>query len=100
VVLIRFCLKAASFFIAVEDKKGAEFITKGAPRIANILKFVRGKNSLLKQRYEQERLGWDLYYDVLSTLEEALNNNDHFALKLGKKAKNIIRHCSIPTTSA
>ncbi len=100
VVLIHFCLKAASFFIAGEDEQGAEFITKGTPRIANCLKFVRGNNSLLKQSYDKERRGWDLYYDVLSTLEEALENNDHFALELGRKAKKIIRQCSIPIKSA
>jgi len=37
---------------------------------------------------------------VLSTLEEALENNDHFALELGRKAKKIIRQCSIPIKSA
>ncbi|MBW2566682.1 MAG: hypothetical protein JRE24_07335, partial [Deltaproteobacteria bacterium] len=45
--------------------------------------------------YVKERRGWDLYYDTLSVLEDALNENDPFALDLRHQAKLIIGECSV-----
>jgi hypothetical protein len=95
VTYLRFGLKAASLFAAGEEKKGLEFIKIGAKRIMNALDFVHGENSMLKQRYEKERLSWNLYYDILSAVEDALKNNDSFALELRKKAESIIYQCYV-----
>ncbi len=95
VVYLRFGLKAASFFAAGKEDKGLEFIKIGAKRIMNALDFIRGENSVLKKYYEKERLGWSLYYDTLSAIEDALKNGDHFALELCKEAKSIISRCFI-----
>jgi hypothetical protein len=95
VVLLRFCLRAASFFSAGKDKQGIEFVTMGASRIQNSLSFVAGKNSLLRQSYDRERLGWNLYYDVLAALEDGLKRDDHIATELRKKAKEIVGRCLI-----
>jgi len=95
VTYLRFGLKAASFFAAGEKDHGLEFIKIGAKRIMNALDFVHGENSMLKQRYEKERLGWNLYYDILSVVEDALKNNDSFALELRKKAETIIYQCYV-----
>ncbi|MFH1624630.1 MAG: hypothetical protein ABID54_05675 [Pseudomonadota bacterium] len=90
VVYLRFSLKAASFFVMGGGEQGVEFVTEGSRRIANALDFVRGEKSAMKQRYEEERLGWDLYYDVLSAVEKALDKKDSFALELCRKAEKII----------
>ena len=90
VVYLRFALKAASFFSEGQDEQGLEFISHGAKRIATALQFVQGEDSPLKHQYVTERRGWDLYYDTLSALENALTENDHFALDLRQKAKLII----------
>lgn len=95
VVSLRFCLKAASFFTAGKVEKGLELITMGAPRIKDSLSFVDEKNNRLKQNYEKERLGWDLYYDVLDEIEKGLKEEDDFALKLRNKARDIVRQCLI-----
>jgi len=95
VVFLRFCLGAASFFIAGEDEQGVEFVTMGASRIRNSLNFVSGKNSLLRQSYDRERLGWNLYYDVLEAVEDGLKNGDPFALALRRKARDLVRRCLI-----
>jgi hypothetical protein len=50
---------------------------------------------MLKQHYKKECLGWNLYYDTLSALEDALKNGDGFALKLREKAEGIIEKCSV-----
>lgn len=95
VVYLRFGLKAASFFAEGKEKQGLEFVKMGAKRIMAALGFTGGENSALKQCYEKERLGWNLYYDTLSAIEDALINGDGFALELCKKAESIIDQCSI-----
>jgi hypothetical protein len=94
-VYLRFALKAASFFAGGKDEQGLEFISHGAKRIATALEFVQGEDSPLKRQYVKERRGWDLYYDTLSVLEDALNQNDHFALDLRHKAKQFIGACLV-----
>lgn len=95
VVFLRFCLRAASFFIAGEDEQGVKFVKMGASRVQNSLNFVSGKNSLLRQSYDRERLGWNLYYDVLEAVEDGLKNSDPFALALRRKARDIVGRCLI-----
>jgi len=95
VLYLRFALKAASLFAAHQEEQGREFVTIGARRISNALDFVRGEKSPLTQQYKKERLGWDLYYDTLSAIEDALKNGDSFALELRKKAEGIINQCAI-----
>jgi hypothetical protein len=95
VVYLRFALKAASFFAGGQDEQGLGFITAGARRITTALEFVQGEDSLLEHQYVKERRGWDLYYDTLSALEDALNKNDDYALDLRDKAKQIIGECSV-----
>jgi hypothetical protein len=95
VVYLRFVLKAASFFTASQDEEGLEFITIGAQRISKALDFVRGEDSPIKQQYEKEKLGWSLYYDILSSIERALANDDGFAQELRRRAKKIINQCAV-----
>jgi hypothetical protein len=90
VTYLRFGLKAASFFTSGEKDHGLEFIKIGAKRISNALDFVHGKNSLLKQCYEKEQNSWNLFYDTLSAVKDALKNNDSFAMELRKKAESVI----------
>jgi hypothetical protein len=92
---LRFGLKAASFFAAGEKVQGLEFIKIGAKRIMKALDFIHGENSMLKQHYERERIGWNLYYDTLSAVEDALKNGEDFAQDLRKKAESIIYQCSV-----
>lgn len=95
VVYLRFGFRAADFFASEQEKAGVEFVKVGAKRIAEAVDFVSDKNSPLKEQYERERVGWDLYYDTLSAVEEALNRGDGFAMELQKRAKGIIAQCLI-----
>jgi hypothetical protein len=99
VVYLRFGLKAASFFSAGEADQGLEFIQTGAHRLTRAFEFVRGKNSPLKQQYERERSGWDLYYEILCHAESSLKKNDLFTLKLRRKAQSIVNQCCLHPTS-
>ena len=100
VVYLRFAFKTAFFFDQGKKEQGVEFVQTGAKRIMGALKFVEGANSLLKQQYERERLGWDLYYDTLSAVGDGLNDGDAFALELQTRAKSIVNDCAIRHGSA
>ncbi|MBW1697016.1 MAG: hypothetical protein JRH18_13285 [Deltaproteobacteria bacterium] len=91
VVMLRFALKAASFFTAGKNKEGGDFVTNGAFRIKNALDFIR--NGGLKQHYEREQRGWNLYYDTLEALREALKREDEFAVRLKQKTRAILDQC-------
>ena len=99
VVFLRFAFKAASFFEEGKDEKGLEFIKTGVKRIMNALDFVSGENSLLKEHYQKELLGWNLYYDTLSAIEDGLSKGDGFALDLKRKAQNIVDQCAVSSGS-
>jgi hypothetical protein len=100
VVYLRLALKAASFFAMGKDKEGLELIRIGAGRIPKVVNLTQGSAGLLKQQYEKERMGWDVYYDVLSHAESALGNEDAFAVDLRRKAQEIIKQCWLGSPSA
>ncbi|MDY6861570.1 MAG: hypothetical protein SV062_01105 [Thermodesulfobacteriota bacterium] len=90
---LRFALKAASFFMDGQADLCVKFVKSGVERITRALDFIRGENSMLKKLCHRERLGWDLYYDILSAVEEGLKNEDAFAKELLGKAKDILGQC-------
>jgi hypothetical protein len=95
VALLRFSLRAALLFRENQMEKGLELVTIGAQQILKAFKFIRGENSELKRQYDNERRGWNVYYDTLDAVEQALKNKDPFALGLQQKAKIIIRKCAV-----
>jgi hypothetical protein len=97
VVYLRFAFKAASFFAQGDKTEGIRFIKDGAARLRNALDFARGETSLLKKTYVQERVGWDLFYEILAAVEDAIAKKEDFALDLQKRARAIINSCAIST---
>jgi len=95
VAYLRFCLKATSFFSSGKEQQGNEFLREGARRIRQALKYVNGEENMLKNTYEKERFGWNLFYDTLSAVVDALKDEDPFALDLVNRAKSIINQCAL-----
>lgn len=95
VTLLRFVLKAATLFMEGKEGQGIEFIRTGAGRINAALNFTDGKKSLLRQKYEEERTGWNMFYDTLLAVEDGLRKGDNFAYNLQKRAESIINSCLI-----
>jgi hypothetical protein len=95
VVYLRFALKAAALFADHRVDQGIELIKSGARRITEALDFVDGTPSMLARQYEKERLGWNLYYDTLTAIEDALKREDRFAQGLQNKARSIIDGCML-----
>ena len=95
VAIMRFALKAATLFAEKEMDKGLELVTNGTQRFAEALEFTRGKASRLQKQYEEERRGWDLYYDILDAVAQAIQSKDPFALQLQQKARDIVKECKV-----
>jgi hypothetical protein len=95
VVHLRFALKAATLLRDNQTPKGLELVKSGAQRISKALEFVQGETSALGTQYEKERHGWNLYYDILDAVEEAIEKKDPFAVELKKKAQVIIQECAV-----
>ena len=93
VVMLRFALKAASFFADGKKSQGVDFVLNGAGRLKDAFDFIRKENGLLKRQYETERSGWDLYYDTLMALGQALRKGDGFAAGLKERTEQIICQC-------
>mgnify|MGYP001092058651 CR=1 FL=1 len=84
VVMMRFCMKAAGFFLAGEHEKGTEFIMASHPRLTRAMAFVRDE---LSDQYELERKGWNQFYDLLDEVQQ------NSALRV--KATGIIDGCRV-----
>jgi hypothetical protein len=95
VMHLRFALRAAALFRDNKTQKGLELVRSGAQRLSKALEFVQGENSALRTQYEKERRGWNLYYDILEVLEEALAKKDPFAIALQQKARAIVQECAV-----
>ena len=95
VTLLRFALKAAHFFEQKQISRGEEFIQIGSRRLDQALSFIAGTPSPLKKQLDQERQGWQLYYDVLDALEAHLQKNDPRAIALKKHFQTILNRVHI-----
>jgi hypothetical protein len=99
VVYLRLALRAASFFAKHSEEgdwQGREFVTMGARRLQAVLgKVTTGSPNSLVEQYQREQRGWELYYDILDVLENALQQNDTFAFELQQKAQNLVESCRI-----
>jgi hypothetical protein len=89
VVYLRFALKAMTFFQKGKRDESVEFIKNGAKRISEALNFV---SEDLVSIYQQEHLGWELYYNVLEACQIAMNKNDDYIVKLKNHAQKVIKN--------
>ncbi|MCJ7625297.1 MAG: hypothetical protein MUO76_17505 [Anaerolineaceae bacterium] len=87
---LRFGLKAASLFDRGEVENGLAFVHLGARRISRALAFINRESGQLRDVYERERVGWEMYYEVLSAAETALSKGDTFMLSLRERATEIV----------
>jgi len=98
---LRLALKAAEFFAAKEDDseyKGFALVETGTRRLrASIREVSMGDGNGLKERYEREQKVWNLYYDILDKIENALKEEDQFAIELRERAKKLVLNARVIT---
>lgn len=95
VTSLRFALKAAALFEAGAHQEAQELIKIGVPRLVETLAYIDGETSELAQDYEVEQREWQVFYDVLDALEEAIAQGEPIAIGFQEKAIAIIQSCHV-----
>jgi hypothetical protein len=90
VTYLRFALRSLRFFAEGEYSNGDAFTEEGAARIGDAIRFVSGTQSSLVRQLDEERAAWELFYDALDAIEEALADGDRFVLELTEKARGLL----------
>lgn len=88
VAYLRFALKADQFLQKENGEEALAFIKNGVKRIGDTLKFISDDLSSI---YENERAGWELYYNILEACQNASNTNDDFINNLKARAQKLIK---------
>jgi hypothetical protein len=96
---LRLALKAADLFATKKEEneyKGFAIVETGPRRLrASIREVSIGDENGLKQRYEREKKAWDIYYDILDQVENALRKGDQFAIELRERAKKLVHNAGV-----
>lgn len=98
VALLRFSLKVATLFHKGQSETAMDFMRTGIPQLQDGLTFTEdheGQPSDLQQTYQQERQGWQLFYECLSGVEKALAAGEDWALAVKTAAKTIVSNCRV-----
>jgi hypothetical protein len=95
VTCIRFALRALGFFDAGEVERGNDFVRTGGRRLGRAIDFAFGPRGELERCYQEERSGWDLFYDILDGLQRGLVRRDARALELKARAGEIMDGCRV-----
>jgi hypothetical protein len=90
VVYLRLALKAAALFASGDAEEGAELLRLGADQLGPMVKAVADEPQPLLTDCLREKAGWDIYYDVLDAVENALSEGDEFALNLQRQVREMI----------
>ena len=90
---MRFALKVMSLFDEGKTAEALEFVASGAKRISAAIDFSTGVTSGLKTQYQNERRSWKLFYDALAAIEDSIQAENPFGLKLKQRAVNIVNRC-------
>lgn len=98
VVYLRFSLKLAFLLnqgTKEKDREGLEFALSGVRRLHETIQKLTADTNPLIDQFNNEKKGWDLFYDALDNTETGINKGDQFTLELKKKASAIIDNCRI-----
>ena len=95
VVFLRLALKGAMFFRRGKGPEGVDFLDMGTKRLHKIIRDLVSAPGRLKERYLEEKRGWDIFYDLLDAVEEGLSREDPFAVDLREKVKNLIQETEL-----
>ncbi|MBW1732920.1 MAG: hypothetical protein JRJ71_00775 [Deltaproteobacteria bacterium] len=97
-VYLRLALKLMEIFASgkpSEMGEGLKLLNLAVDRLEGLMRdLTRAPNPLI-HRYGEEKEGWDMFYQVLDCLEEALAQDDAFAGGLKKRAGELVGGCLI-----
>ena len=91
VVMLRFLLKGLELSRTRSPEETKTFLQIGVERLEKTIKFVSGKPSPMEKQLNREQKSWHHYYDLLQLLKGKIAAGDPFALKLQRKARQILQ---------
>jgi hypothetical protein len=94
-VLLRFCMKTADLFESGETQLASDFMLQSFERLQKSIEFAYGKENLLQKSYNDDRIGWDLYYDILDGIEDSKEINSIKRMAIQINAARICAGCRI-----
>ena len=94
VVALRMALEAATFFEKEDSSEGDAFLKLGIQRVDETIALL-SDDDYLSQCFQDEKRGWDDYYDILDAIEKGLGEREEFALSLESKARTLIQNFKI-----
>jgi hypothetical protein len=95
VVYLRLALKAASLFEQGKESSARELLEMGARRLGKIVRVWEDQPNRLRTIYMREKKGWDMFYDILDSVEEGLASGDPFAVELRNRAQRVVGACRV-----
>ena len=98
VVCLRLALKLLESFASdnlAKTAEGLKMITLAVDRIGSLIRDLDRAPNPLIARYQEEKRGWDIFYDVLDHIEAGLAEGDDFAMKLKEKALDLVEDCLV-----
>ena len=93
---LRYTLRTAAFFDSIEtiqQNEGLEFLKSGSKRLSKLINQITENPNFLKERYQQERKAWDLFYNILDIAEHKLKEGDSFTKKIKERTLKLIAEC-------
>jgi hypothetical protein len=95
VVYLRFALDVAESFQTGQNREAVRLATMGVQRIGKTVRAFTQQGNPFKDRFEQERRAWDLFYDTLDRTEQALRKYDPYASDLQRRARHLLQECEM-----
>ena len=94
-VLLRFCMKAADLFKSGDTQLASDFMLQSFARLEKSIEFAFGKENLLQKSYNDDKTGWDLYYDILDGVENSNKINSIKKMNIKINAARICAGCKV-----
>jgi len=97
-VYLRLSFRLAEIFSSEDEAlkgEGVELLKQAVDRLEGIICHLSEEPNPLIEKYALEKEGWDLFYDLLDHLEEALADGDGFALGLRERALELVKDCRV-----
>ena len=97
VVFLRALFKYLHWQQTGKSDRARELLHLTVRRVTPWLKQIAAGKNPLKEIFIRERRGWDLFYDLLDSAEEALAGNDSFASVIRDTFNAILEDCRVKT---
>jgi hypothetical protein len=95
VVHLRLSLKAATLIADGKGREALDLLESGSSRLKNVIDSWINPKQALTSKFQEEKVSWNHFYDLLDGLEEGLKRKEPKAENLRILAKDIIMKCKI-----